>query len=156
MNSATTATQTETQRLVAQLSMFLPTPAAAALKSAIKMLERTDLDLEAFFTQLFTVAEAVIQRGLDSTTDGVERAIEALYDHGVMERIGHINPFLRDGAEIGIQLGVNTLKSLTPADVAKIIGLILVIWLAPNVLMLNAASFFELGTELATKLWNLP
>lgn len=151
-----TATSADHSATIDQISMFLPASVRATFNAAAKMLDKADVDLEAFFGQLLTTAEAIIQGGLDMTTDGAERALESVYDAGIMERIGRINPFLRDGLEIGVQLGLNTLKAMTPADVAKIIGVLLVAWLAPNIFVLNAAAFSELGIELLTKLWNLP
>lgn len=151
-----TATSADQSATIDQISMFLPATVRATFNAAAKMLDKADVDLEAFFGQLLTTAEALIQGGLDMTTDGAERALESIYDAGIMERLGRINPFLRDGLEIGVQLGLNTLKAMTPADVAKIIGVLLVAWLAPNVFVLNAAAFSELGIELLTKLWNLP
>lgn len=153
---ATATSSAEHSAKIDQISMFLPATARATFSAAAKMLEKADVDLEAFFGQLLTTAEALIQSGLELTTEGAERALESVYDAGFMERIGQINPFLRDGLEIGVQLGLNTLKAMTPADVAKIIGVLLVAWLAPNVFVLNAAAFSDLAMDLLTKLWNLP
>ena len=139
-----------------ELLVFLPPGARQALQGAIKLLEGAHVDIEALTTQLFVVAESVLDSALRGTTDALERAIEQLYERGVMERLGDLNSFARDGAEIGVQLGLNTLKAMTPGDLAKLLGLGLVAWLAPQLLVLNAPAFAQIIMELLTKLWNLP
>ncbi len=143
-------------RSLDDIAVFLPHVAREALQQAVKLLSQADLDLNVYIGKLLTVGESLIERGLDTTIDASEALIERLYQAGVMERLGNLNAFLRDGAEIGIQVSLNTLKALEPSDVAIILGIVLVAWLAPNLLLSNSAEFLAMGSTLLTKLWNLP
>lgn len=143
-------------RALDELGMFLPPSARAALGKLFDMLESANLQVDDFLRALLGVGESVIEQGLDWTIDGGEALVAKLYEVGVMDTLGNINPFLRDGAEIGLQLGMNTLKALTPADVAKILGVVIVAVAAPNLLLVNGPEFIEVVVELFTKLWHLP
>ena len=154
--TAATLDETRHQRSIDDIAIFLPHVAREALQQAVKLLGQADLDLNAYISKLLTVGEALIERGLDTTIDASEALIERLYQAGVMERLGNLNAFLRDGAEIGIQVSLNTLKALEPSDVAILLGIVLVAWLAPNLLLLNSSEFLAIGSTLLAKLWNLP
>lgn len=138
------------------VGMFLPPPAQKILKKAFDMLESKDLKVDEFLRMMLSIGEGVIEQGLDFTVDGLESLVGKVYKAGIMEKLGDINPFIRDGAEIGIQIGLNTLKAMTASDVAKVIGLIVVAVALPNLFVTNGAEFMGLVAELAMKLWNLP
>ena len=143
-------------RAVDEVGIFLPPAARKTLGKAVDMLEGAEVQVDDFIRAMLSIGESVIGQGLDWTVYNLEALINKLYDLGVMEFLGDINSFARDGAEIGIQLGLNALKAMTPADVAKIIGLAVIAFAAPNLLLLNGPEFLEIAVELLTKLWNLP
>ena len=144
------------ERAIDEIGTFLPPSARAALGKLFDMLESANVQVDDFLRTLLGIGESVIEQGLDWTIDGGEALVSKLYEIGVMDTLGNINPFLRDGAEIGLQLGMNTLKALTAADVAKILGVVVVAFAAPNLLLLNGPEFLEIVVELLTKLWHLP
>lgn len=137
------------------IATFLPPGVRAAFLKLVGTLEGADVQVDVVLRQILDLGESILAAGLDATVDGLEAVIEQLYELGLMDRLGQLNSFARDGAEIGIHVTVNALKALTPADVAKILGVALILWLAPNVLVLNGAEFLPMAAELASKMWNL-
>jgi hypothetical protein len=150
------AVEEDARSAVESIGVFLPPAARVLLEQAAGLLSKADVDVEAFLATVLGIGEAIIERGLEATTDGAEAAVERLYAAGVIERLGRINSFVRDGAEIGIQLFLNTLKALTAADVAKFVALALIVWMAPNLLWSNGGEYLKVLSELALKVWNLP
>lgn len=142
--------------VIDDIGVFLPPAARLTLGKAVEMLESRQIHAEAFLRSMLAIGESVIEQGLDATIDGLELLVEKIYQRGIMEKLGEVNPFLRDGAEIGIQVSLNTLKAMTAADVAKLIGLIVIAVALPNLLLVNGAEFINIALTLATKLWNLP
>ena len=143
-------------RAIDDIGVFLPPPARDLLGKAVEMLESNDLHIDEFLRMMLGVGESVIEQGLDATVGSLELLVEKIYAGGVMEKLGDVNPFIRDGAEIGIQISLNTLKAMTAGDVAKIVGLIVVAVALPNLLLLNGPEFLSMAVELGSKLWNLP
>ncbi len=143
-------------RAIDDIGVFLPPPARDLLGKAVEMLESRDLQVDDFLRAMLGVGESVIEQGLDSTVEGIEVLVEKVYAAGVMEKLGDINSFLRDGVEIGIQVSLNTLKAMTAADVAKIVGLIVIAVAVPNLLVLNGPDFISMVLDLGMKLWHLP
>ena len=142
--------------VIDDIGIFLPPSARKILSKAVEMLESNDLKVEEFLRMMLSLGENVVEQGLLSTVDGLEALVEKVYQAGIMEKLGDLNPFLRDGAEIGIQVALNTLKAMTPADVAKLVGLIIVAVAVPNLLVLNGPEFLTIAVDLGAKLWNLP
>lgn len=142
--------------VIDDIGIFLPPSARKILSKAVEMLESNDLKVDEFLRMMLSIGENVVEQGLTSTVDGLEALVEKIYKAGIMEKLGDINPFLRDGAEIGIQVSLNTLKAMTPADVAKLVGLIVVAFAVPNLLVLNGPEFLTMAVDLGSKLWNLP
>lgn len=140
---------------IEELAIFLPPAAREALGKAASLLERQDVPVDAVVSALMGVGEATIGRGLDSTVSGLEEMASLLYTSGLMDRIGQINSFLRDGAEIGLQITLNALKMLTPGDVAKIVGIALIAWLTPQLLIVSGPEFVDVAFEILGKLWNM-
>ena len=140
---------------IEDLAIFLPPAARSALGKAATLLEGQDVPVDAVVSALMGVGDAVIGRGLDSTIGGLEGLASFLYTSGIMDRLGQINSFLRDGAEIGIQISLNALKSLTPGDVAKIVGIALIAWLTPQLLLVSGPEFVDVAFEILGKLWNM-
>jgi hypothetical protein len=134
----------------------LPPTAKALLEKAAQLLSKVDVDVDAFVATVLGIGESLLERGLDWTTEGAEIAVERLYAAKVLDRLGKVNSFLRDGAEIGIQLFLNTLKALEPEDVAKFAAIALIVWMAPNLLLVNGGEFLQILSTLALKVWNLP
>ncbi len=122
-------------RAIDDIGVFLPPPARDLLGKAVEMLESRDLQVDDFLRAML---------------------VEKVYAAGVMEKLGDINSFLRDGVEIGIQVSLNTLKAMTAADVAKIVGLIVIAVAVPNLLVLNGPDFISMVLDLGMKLWHLP
>lgn len=143
-------------RAIEEIGIFLPPPARVTLVKAVDLLESANVEVDKFIEYVLHIGDTVIGGGLEWSVDRAEALIDLIYTSGTMEKLGSINPFLRDGAEIGIQLGLNTLKSLTPADVAKIVGLAIIAFTVPNLLLLNGPDFLDIVVQLLTKLWNLP
>ena len=139
-----------------KIAVFLPLGVRGSFLKLVELLESSNIEVEALLNQIVDLGESIIQSGLDATIDGIEIAVEQLYEWGVMSKLGQINSFAQDGAEMGIQVVLNALKSLTPADVAKILGIALVLWLAPNVLVVGAPEFAGMVAEIAGKIWNMP
>jgi hypothetical protein len=150
------AVEADARRAVESIGIFLPLTAKALLEQAARLLSKADVDVDAFVATVLGIGESLLGRGLEWTTEGAEIAVERLYEAGVLKRLGLINSFLRDGAEIGIQLFLNTLKALEPADVAKFVAIALIAWMAPNLLLLNGGEFLQILGGLALKVWNLP
>ena len=142
--------------VIDDIGIFLPPSARKILSKAVEMLESNDLKVDEFLRMMLSIGENVVEQGLTSTVDGLEALVEKIYKAGIMEKLGDISPFLRDGAEIGIQVSLNTLKAMTPADVAKLVGLIVVAFAVPNLLVLNGPEFLTMAVDLGSKLWNLP
>ncbi len=140
---------------IEDLAIFLPPAARSALGKAATLLEGQDVPVDAVVSALMGVGDAVIGRGLDSTIGGLEDLASLLYTSGIMDKLGQINSFLRDGAEIGIQISLNALKALTPGDVAKLVGIALIAWLAPQLLIVSGPEFIDVAFELLGKLWNM-
>ena len=140
---------------IEDLAIFLPPAARSALGKAATLLEGQDVPVDAVVSALMGVGDAVISRGLDSTIGGLEELAALLYTSGIMDKLGQINSFLRDGAEIGIQISLNALKALTPGDVAKLVGIALIAWLAPQLLIVSGPEFIDVAFELLGKLWNM-
>lgn len=143
-------------RAIDDIGVFLPPPARDLLGKAVEMLESNDLHIDEFLRMMLGVGESVIEQGLDATVGSLELLVEKIYAGGVMEKLGDVNPFIRDGAEIGIQISLNTLKAMTAGDVAKIVGLVVIAVALPNLLLLNGPEFLSMAVELGSKLWNLP
>jgi hypothetical protein len=150
------AIQDDAQSALDAVSIFLPPAALKILESAASLLARADIDVNAFIATVLGLGEEIIERGLELSTENAERLVEKIYEAGVITRLGKINSFLRDGAEIGIQLGLNTLKALEPADVAKLLAIALIAWMAPNILLVNGPELFSVLSTLVLKVWNLP
>jgi hypothetical protein len=140
---------------IEEIAIFLPPAARSALGKAAELLEGQDVPVDAVVTALMGVGDATIGRGLDATIGGLEELASYLYTSGIMDRLGQINSFLRDGAEIGIQVSLNALKALTPGDVAKIVGVALIAWLAPQILLVSGPEFVDVAFEILGKLWNM-
>lgn len=138
------------------ISTFLPIGAKQAFIKTSTTLQSGNVPVEQMIQQSLAFGDALVEQGLDKVVELYEILVEQLYELGIMEKIGDINSFARDGLEIGIQLSLNTLKALEPADVAKIVAIGLLAWLAPNALLLNAPDFLSMGMEIATKIWHLP
>lgn len=143
-------------RAIDELGIFLPPATREILGRLVDRLESANLHVDELVGTLLAVGESWIAQGLDFTIQGSESLLARVYELGWMDALGDINPFLRDGAEIGLELALNTLKAMTPADVAKILGVIVVALAAPNLLLLNGAEFVDIASQLLTKLWNLP
>lgn len=143
-------------RAIDDIGVFLPPSARDLLGKAVEMLESNDLHIDEFLRMMLGVGESVIEQGLDATVGSLELLVEKIYAGGVMEKLGDVNPFIRDGAEIGIQISLNTLKAMTAGDVAKIVGLIVIAVTLPNLLVLNGPEFLSMAMDLGSKLWNLP
>ncbi|MEM1346947.1 MAG: hypothetical protein AAGI01_00220 [Myxococcota bacterium] len=143
-------------RPVDELLVFLPPATRRLVLRVVDMLEGANVHVDEIVAGLLEVGESILGSGLDATVDGLEALVERIYEAGWMEALGSVHPFLRDGAEIGIQLGLNTLKAMTPGDLAKIIGLAVIAAVVPNLLVANGPEFLELAVALVTKLWHLP
>ena len=135
---------------------FLPPPAKLAIFKAADLLEATHIPVDDLLSHLLLAGESILHAGLSQTVETLETLVATLYDTGLIAQLGSLNSFLRDGFEIGLQLLLNTLKALTPADVAKILGLTLIALTAPNMILLGAPDYLDMITTLALKLWNLP
>ena len=145
-----------TSRPIDAFTPFLPLPAKLAISKASDLLQGSQVPVDDVLAHLLRAGEAVIQTGLTQTIDTLEMLVAKLYDTGLIAQMGSLNSFLRDGFEIGLQLVLNTLKALTPADVAKILGIALIALTAPNLILLNGHDYLAMVTSLALKLWNLP
>lgn len=156
MRPQTTTINITPDRMLDDILLFFPPGIKAAVLKIVSILEHADVRVDGYVDAVAELGSNIITSGLDSTIDGLERMIESIYERGWMDSVGNVNAFARDGLEIGIELTLNLLKALTPGDVAKVIGLVLVLWLAPNLLWLNGAAFLEIVTELGTRLWMLP
>ena len=143
-------------RPVDELLVFLPPATRRLVLRVVDMLEGANVHVDEIVAGLLEVGESILGSGLDATVDGLEALVERIYEAGWMEALGSVHPFLRDGAEIGIQLGLNTLKAMPPGDLAKIIGLAVIAAVVPNLLVANGPEFLELAVALVTKLWHLP
>ena len=143
-------------RAIDDIGVFLPPPARALLHSTAELLESRNVHVDELLARALALGEAMVERGLDAVIEAIEALLERVYKAGAMERIGDLNPFLRDGAEIGVQIALNTLKAMTAADVAKIAGLIVIAVTMPNLLVLNGPEFLSMITALGAKLWHLP
>lgn len=141
---------------IEQIAALLPVGARQTLLKVVDLLHQSNIQVDDLVASLMGLGESLIERGLDASIETIERLVELLYENGVMYRLGCINPFLRDGAEMGIQVGLNTLKAMTPGDVAKLTAVILVIAVAPNLLLVNGAAYLAIAAELLEKLWHLP
>lgn len=149
-------TPAHAQSGIETVSLFLPIGAKQAFIKTSTVLQSGNVPIEQMIQQSLSFGESLVEYGLDKIVEVSEALIEQLYTQGVMEKIGDINAFARDGLEIGIQLSLNTLKALEPADVAKIVAIGLLAWLAPNALLLNAPDFLAMAMDVATKIWHLP
>lgn len=141
---------------IEQIAALLPVGARQTLLKIVDLLQQSNIQVDEVVGSLLHLGESLIERGLDASIETIERLVELLYEAGIMYRLGTLNPFLRDGAEMGIQVGLNALKAMTPTDVAKLTALILVIAIAPNLLILNGAAYLAIAAELLEKLWHLP
>ena len=153
---STAAATTDDRRALDDLSMFLPPTARRAIDKVAHILEHSaNVPVDEAVTTLMELGEQLIGGGLDATVDGLEALVARAYEAGWMERLGGMSAFLRDGVEIGLQVAINALKSLTPADVAKIVGIALIAAVAPSLLLTNGPEFIDTATSLALKLWHL-
>jgi hypothetical protein len=145
-----------TTHSIESVALFLPMGAKQAFVKTSEVLQNNNVPIEQSLEQALSFGATLIEQGLDSVITLLEMLIEQLYDFGVMEQIGYINSFARDGVEIVMQLGLNTLKAMEPEDVAAIAGLTMLAWLSPNLLVLNSPDVIELVSELALKWWHMP
>lgn len=150
MNASATAHPVES------IALFLPIGAKQAFIKTSALLQDQNIPIEQSLARALAFGATLIEQGLDTVITVLEMFIEQLYDQGLMERIGDINSFARDGVEIVMQLGLNTLKAMEPEDVASIAGLAMLAWLSPNLLLLNSPDVIALVTELGLKWWNMP
>lgn len=141
---------------IESIALFLPVGAKQAFVKTSELLQDNNVPIEQGLSQALSFGGLLIEQGLDTVITVLEMLVEQLYDRGVMERIGDINSFARDGVEIVMQLGLNTLKAMEPQDVASIVGLALLAWLSPNLLLLNSPDVVALVSELALKWWHMP
>ena len=145
-----------TARPIESIALFLPVGAKQAFVKTSELLQQNNVPVEQGLAQALSFGSALIEQGLGATITFLEAVIEQLYDYGVMEKIGNINSFARDGAEIVMQLGLNTLKAMEPEDVASIAGIVALAWLSPNLLVLNSPDVLGVLSELALKWWHMP
>jgi hypothetical protein len=139
---------------IERVGEFLPPELQGPFENTVSQLEKLGLEVEPIFETATEFGEAVLNEGLDVAREYVNDLGQLIAETGVLERVGEFAPALQKAFEAAGRAIVGGLENVNAGDVATLLGIALIAYLAPEAFAVNPKHFIGKVNEISTRVLN--
>lgn len=130
---------------------FFPDELSEPLEEFVGQLEDLGLEIEPHLDAAVEFGEAVLEEGLDIAREYLDEIGTLIDESGMLEKFGEFAPVLQEALEAAGRAVMGGLENVEAADVARLLGIGMLAYLKPRLLVHEADGYLNEVEEMADR-----